>query len=66
MKPLTKQQKAKLEIERKTTEAARWLQSRRKYFGGGRPKAQRPCLRCGEVMGARELRAHKCEVKVHA
>lgn len=28
--------------------------------GGGRPKVLRPCPRCGEMLGAAEMRAHAC------
>lgn len=43
--------------------AARALNAMRKTYGvgTGRPKKLRPCPQCGERMGARELRAHRCE-----
>jgi hypothetical protein len=41
------------------SEAAR----RRSSRGGGRPKVMKTCDKCGAVMSAREMRAHKCGAK---
>ena len=34
---------------------------RRAAKSSGRPKVMKTCDKCGAVMSARELRAHKCE-----
>jgi len=44
------------------SEAAR----RRSSRGGGRPKVMKTCDKCGAVMSAREMRAHKCTTKAQS
>ena len=43
------------------SEASRIMRERKSTFAGGRPKIMRRCPKCRAKMGARELRAHKCE-----
>lgn len=52
-----------LTTEEKKSEAARYLSSLRRSHGGGRKKKLRKCKGCGERLGVREMRAHKCEGK---
>jgi hypothetical protein len=48
----------------KKSEAARLLNSLRKNTkNAGRKKKLRKCPGCSEKLGAREMRAHKCEGK---
>ena len=37
--------------------------ARRRGRLGGRPKSLQPCPKCGAMLGAREMRAHKCGAK---
>jgi len=65
MEKLTKTQiKAALAAatwEELAAEYAKRLAIRRDTNGGGRPKKLTECARgCGAMLGARELRAHKC------
>ena len=42
------------------SEVARWNNEKRRVYAGGRPKVLKPCPKCGQSFGARELARHKC------
>jgi hypothetical protein len=42
------------------SEVAKWNNEARRVYSGGRPKVLKPCPKCGETMGARDLLKHHC------
>jgi hypothetical protein len=46
--------------KKQLSEYARYVNSHRKTFGGGRPVVLRACPKCGIQLGAREMQKHQC------